>query len=110
MARPKKLSEADGGDSPTTPLAPTPSAEGTDTKNREPLIVEVPTVLSRIEAVQAEPTSEPKPEVKEGPKTCTYRVWAHGNLYRNGAVYKPGDTLTLPEDVARTICCLEMVS
>lgn len=38
-----------------------------------------------------------------------YRVWPHGELHRDGVVYKPGDELVLTEDIAKTIECLEPV-
>jgi hypothetical protein len=35
-----------------------------------------------------------------------YKVWQHGELHRNGKVYRPGDTLELTEAVAAGITCV----
>ena len=40
------------------------------------------------------------------PVTRRYKVWPHGELHRNGVVYKPGAELELTESVAAGIPCL----
>lgn len=43
--------------------------------------------------------------------TRTYRVWQHGELHRNGKVYRPGDTLDLTDAVAASIgACVALVT
>jgi hypothetical protein len=38
-----------------------------------------------------------------------YRVWAHGDLHRDGMVYGPGAEIELLPSVADGIACLELV-
>ena len=61
---------------------------------------------------EPDPKVEPIPPVvvpPSPPGKARYRVWPHGDLHRNGKVYKPGDELILHEEEAANIVCLEQV-
>lgn len=58
----------------------------------------------------AEKPSDPKappPPAPQAKGPALYRVWAHGSLQRNDETYASGATLTLHEDEAAQIPCLE---
>jgi hypothetical protein len=59
--------------------------------------------------ITPEPAAETQKPTYNVWRKRKYRVWPHGELHRDGVVYKPGDELTLTEDVAQAIGCLELV-
>lgn len=66
-------------------------------------VSELPPVL----APMAQPSAPPPPD-PNAPRR--YRVWQHGELHRNGVVYRPGDTIDLTAAVAAGIgACVELV-
>lgn len=83
-------------DAGATPADPPPAAPPAAPEPEEPAPLK-----TRAQARAA--IAPPPPE----PPTKLYRVWPHGTLQRNGQTYQPGDTLSLPPEVAAAIPCLE---
>jgi len=54
-------------------------------------------------------SAEPKDDEPEAKQETKRRVWAHGSLSLDGKTYAAGEIVDLPEHVAATLSCLELV-
>ena len=109
MANPKKATapETEGRqtivESPPPPPSATPASEPASPPKEEPKAEAKP------EPKAAPAAKAPPPPAPAGPATRRYRVWAHGTLQRNDKTYQSGEELTLCEDEAKKISCLEPI-
>ncbi len=60
-----------------------------------------------LESEKLDETMRPPP-LPPPAATRTYRVWAQGDLQRDGVTYGPGATIELSEGVAAGIPCLSL--
>ena len=61
---------------------------------------------NRLESVvetAVEETAPVESVVETAVEAVSFRVWAHGGVYRNGAYYAPGSPISLPADEAERL-------